>query len=55
MISTQQLKELFQEKLAETGSMDAAFTKAVWVAYTNGFEDGNKVVTGKREEPQCKS
>jgi hypothetical protein len=50
MINTEQLKQLFQEKLAATGSMDAAFTKAVWVAYTSGFEDGRNRPTGKQEE-----
>lgn len=50
MINTDQLKQLFQEKLAATGSLDAAFTKAVWVAYTSGFDDGRAPFTSNREE-----
>lgn len=50
MINTDQLKQLFQEKLAATGSMDAAFTKAVWVAYTAGFDDGRRPFTSNQEE-----
>lgn len=40
MITTEYLKQLFADKLAKTGSVDAAFTKAVWVAYKQGYSDG---------------
>jgi hypothetical protein len=50
MIQTEQLKQIFQDKLAATGSMDAAFTKAVWVAYKAGLDDGRKPITRKQEE-----
>ena len=42
-----ELKTLFAEKLAKTGSLDAAMTKAVWVAYTRGFADGIESTTLK--------
>lgn len=45
MITTAELKEIFVEKLSRTGSMDAALTKALWVAYKKGLADGaeNKI------------
>ena len=33
MIDIAELRQIFAEKLAATGSLDAAFTKAVWVTY----------------------
>jgi hypothetical protein len=39
MIDVQQLREVFQDKLAKTGNLDDAFIKAVWVAYQQGLED----------------
>lgn len=39
MINIEELKKVFNEKLAATGSLDAAFTKAVWVAYLKGLEE----------------
>jgi hypothetical protein len=39
MINIETLREAFAEKLARTGSMDAAFTKAVWLAYKAGIND----------------
>jgi hypothetical protein len=55
MINTDQLKQLFQEKLAATGSLDDAFTKAVWVAYSAGFDDGCKPFTRKQEIEDARS
>lgn len=49
MIDISYLKTLFQEKLEDTGSLDAAFTKAVWVAYKQGIEDQKKATTDTRE------
>jgi hypothetical protein len=40
MTDIQELKDLFRAKLERTGSLDAAFTKAVWVAYKAGYADG---------------
>ena len=34
------LLKVFSEKLDRTGSFDQAFTKAVWMAYKQGIEDG---------------
>ena len=34
------LLKIFSEKLDRTGSFDAAFTKAVWIAYKQGIEEG---------------
>jgi hypothetical protein len=36
MINMEELIKVFGEKLAKTGSFDAAFTKAMWVAYQAG-------------------
>lgn len=43
-----ELTRLFKEKLDVTGSMDAAFKKAVWVAYQSGVEAGRQ--SAKDEE-----
>jgi hypothetical protein len=40
MITVSKLVAIFTEKLVKTGSFDAAFTKAVWVAYKEGVKDG---------------
>jgi hypothetical protein len=40
MISVDELKAVFQDKLERTGSLDAAFTKAVWVAFKKGYNIG---------------
>lgn len=47
MISTDELKKIFNDKLAKTGSLDAAFTKATWVAYKNGISDAKNNVTNE--------
>ena len=39
MISISTLKEVYCEKLSRTGSHDAAFVKACWVAYKQGLTD----------------
>lgn len=41
MIDVKDLIEVFREKLLRTGSLDAAFTKAVWIAYKAGLKDGS--------------
>jgi hypothetical protein len=40
MLTTQILLDIFRDKLAKENSLDAAFTKAVWVAYNRGLADG---------------
>lgn len=42
MITTQELKTIFAEKLLKTGSFDEALTKAVWIAYKQGIADAQK-------------
>jgi len=42
MINAQELKEIFNAKLKEKGSLDAAFLKAIWVAYQQGITDANQ-------------
>jgi hypothetical protein len=42
MIGIEELKEIYIEKLIKTGSMDAAFTKVVWIAYLKGIEEAHK-------------
>ena len=42
MINIETLREAFAEKLTRTGSFDAAFTKAVWLAYCAGLADAGK-------------
>ena len=38
-IFVDELRDLYRDKLERTGSFDAAFTKAVWVAYQKGIEE----------------
>ena len=40
MITVGELRKVFSEKLERTGSFDAAFTKAVWVAFQDGMKEG---------------
>jgi hypothetical protein len=42
MISVDILLKVFAEKLIATDSFDAAFKKAVWVAYKEGCKDERK-------------
>ena len=39
MISVNDLRKAYAEKLMATDSHDAAFTKAVWMAYQAGWND----------------
>lgn len=39
MISIEQLSQVYAEKLIQTGDHQAAFRKAVWVAYKQGVAD----------------
>ena len=54
MIDVTTLRAVFNDKLAATDSLDAAFTKAVWVAYKAGLSaactpDSDRAVTGDRQ------
>ena len=40
MIDVDFLRKVFAEKLEKELDLDAAFVKAVWVAYKQGVEDG---------------
>ena len=51
MLDVAALRAVFNEKLQSTDSMDAAFTKAVWVAYQAGLADA-PIVRGMEEEPK---
>lgn len=42
MVDVAELKRQFLLKLEQTGSLDAAFTKAVWVAYKAGLQDAKE-------------
>jgi hypothetical protein len=46
MINVSELRKVFKDKLNATDNMDAAFVKAVWVAYLQGLKDAevNNVV-----------
>lgn len=48
MINIEQLRAAFAEKLTRTGSIDAAFVNAVWLAYKAGLADATK----EQEAPQ---
>lgn len=48
MTDAKELLKVFREKLEQTGSLDAAFLKVVWVAYKQGIQAG-------REEMQQKA
>jgi hypothetical protein len=54
MIDVQQLREVFQDKLAKTGNLDDAFIKAVWVAYQQGLADAGIVKNYNSGEKRCK-
>lgn len=47
MINIEQLRAAYAEKLTRTGSMDAAFVKAVWLAYKAGLADAPQVTDKK--------
>jgi hypothetical protein len=49
VISVAELMKVFRDKLTKTGSLDAAFTKAVWIAYNAGLEQGLK----QKEDQLC--
>ena len=40
MLSMIDLRDVFRKKLAASDSIDAAFTKACWIAYQEGFKNG---------------
>lgn len=40
MLDVSELRKAFYEKLAATDSLDAAFTKAVWLAFKAGLAAG---------------
>jgi len=40
MLDVNELKQIFNDKLSKTGSLDEAFLKAVWTAYKQGLADG---------------
>lgn len=40
MHTADQYKEVFAKKLLETGDVDKAFNKAVWIAFNDGLRDG---------------
>lgn len=42
MIDMTRVRTIFREKLAATDSMDAALTKAVWIAFKFGVSVGEK-------------
>lgn len=50
MINIEQLREAFTEKLTRTGSMDAAFVKAVWLAYKAGLADAPQATEKGHEQ-----
>jgi hypothetical protein len=52
MIDVQQLREVFQDKLAKTGDLDDAFIKAVWVAYQRGLEDALGVLNKEENKKE---
>jgi hypothetical protein len=40
MTGIEELRALYLDKLARTGSFDKAFLKACWVAYERGYKEG---------------
>lgn len=49
MLDTAELKQAFSEKLAHTGNLDEAFTKAVWLAYKQGMKDAPESSNQRKE------
>jgi hypothetical protein len=52
MIGVEIVRQAFQEKLAKTGSLDAAFTKAVWTSFLAGYAAGIEAQKAGNEEKQ---
>ena len=52
MINIDQLRAAFAEKLTLTGSIDAAFRKAVWLAYKAGLADANVDNVKEQDAPK---
>lgn len=44
MFEAKTARQAFAEKLAREDSMDAAFNKAVWMAYKAGFADAGGLI-----------
>lgn len=44
MFDVKTARQAFAEKLAREDSMDAAFNKAVWMAYKAGFADAGGLI-----------
>ena len=42
MITTDELLQIFSEKLLKTGSFDDAFKKSHWIAFKEGVKEGSK-------------
>lgn len=49
MTTSDELLSVFRDKLQQTGSLDAAFLKAVWMAYKKGIEDGKEIAAAGKE------
>jgi hypothetical protein len=52
VIGVEIVRQAFQEKLAKTGSFDAAFTKAVWTSFLAGYAAGIEAQKAGNEEKQ---
>lgn len=50
MTDAKQLLKIFRDKLEQTGSLDAAFLKAVWIAFNKGLEAGRQEAMSKENE-----
>lgn len=42
MVDVKEMSQLYAAKLLETGDHQAAFLKAVWVAYQRGLKDATE-------------
>jgi hypothetical protein len=52
VIDIEQLRAAFAEKLTRTGSIDAAFAKAVWLAYKAGLADASVDNVKEQDAPK---
>lgn len=52
MILLDDIKTAFVDKLAATGSLDAALLKATWIAYNQGLKDGRDEIVDRHGNVQ---
>ena len=52
VIGVEIIRQAYLDKLAKTGSFDAAFTKAIWTSFLAGYAAGIEAEKEGNAEPQ---